>query len=73
MDEGQGTLAQSALVWTGTNPDGSYAGASCGDWTGTGTGGGIVGTVATTGGEWTNAGLKSCDGNLMNHIYCFQQ
>lgn len=60
-------------VWTGTSVDGTYAGASCGDWlaaNGTTTAA-VLGVSGATDGAWTTGKTDVCA--LMAHLYCFQQ
>lgn len=76
MTESHTPLSLSSTdVWTGTLPNGTYSGASCGDWKGASTGaaGGTAGLAGLATGSWTNAAPKACDGGSMAHIYCFQQ
>jgi len=82
MDEaGTTVLPDSSVteVWTGTTPSGTYAGASCQDWTSSQAHGvmcalicGEVGLFDRTNAEWTAVYLQFCDrGDL--RLYCFEQ
>jgi hypothetical protein len=70
VDENLHPLAQ-VDVWTGTKPNGTYAGASCGDWMTNATAiAGYIGTAGAYSGEWTQkTGLCVSEA----HLYCFQQ
>lgn len=71
LDENKAPLS-GVDVWTGTKPDGTYAGASCGDWTVNSTtmSPGVLGNSGATSGEWTTK-----DGMCIftAHFYCFQK
>jgi hypothetical protein len=59
-------------VWTGTSPDGTYAGAACTDWTSAASGvSGEIGTGGGGGDTWTYATARACDSTY--HLYCFEK
>jgi hypothetical protein len=61
-------------VWTGTNPDGTYEGDSCKNWTSNGPNPfvGSVGLFDSTDSTWTNVYLQFCDRTMLR-VYCFEQ
>ncbi|MGB1277694.1 MAG: DUF4215 domain-containing protein, partial [Nannocystaceae bacterium] len=67
-------LPPPSTVWTNTNPDGTPASeTSCENWSTKEIGvKSLLGIMAKTDGEWTNAILPmGCD--IISHIYCFEQ
>jgi hypothetical protein len=73
LDENQQPVVSPPEVWTGTNPNGSYAGSACANWMILGMDN-ITGAVGMSGdatGGWTNAKEHAC--LLKAHLYCFQQ
>jgi len=67
-----GALVASDVVWTGTNPNGSYDSSreQCGDWIQT-TGFATSGQTGLENDWWTNLTAANCNGN--HRLYCFQQ
>jgi len=73
LDENKAPVPQSQIdVWTGTKPDGTYAGGSCGDWgvSSPTTTSAVVGRAGQKTSEWT---MKNGTCSLMARLYCFQQ
>ncbi len=75
MDENKQQVSSSFEVWTGTTPNGSYAGSSCNNWTFSSVNdvstGGVIGISGDTTGGWTNLKKQACTINA--RLYCFQQ
>ena len=68
QDENGATFAGNP--WTGTQPDGTAAGDSCGDWTDATSGSdGTQGQFPSTTGTWTQLGTAPCD--FQRALYCF--
>jgi hypothetical protein len=65
-----GSGPTTAMVWTGTTSNGSFAGLDCSSWSTT-LSGGEDGQSNFTTGLWTNLGDASC--NTPAHLYCIQQ
>lgn len=55
-------------VWTGTAPNGTFAGPECGLWSGAGTG--RVGEAEFSDSRWSNSTVETCD--MLNRVYCFE-
>lgn len=59
-------------VWTGTLPDGTHSGLSCGGWSNDAAAvAGSYGKVGASGGGWTKLADQECP--LEARLYCFQQ
>jgi hypothetical protein len=77
LDEYGQSQPGSDLVFTGTNPDGSYHPSllldDCSDWTNgsTGAGSAIAGRAGDVGPSWTNSVTANC--TIPRHLYCFEQ
>ncbi len=82
MDEAGTTITIDSSVtevWTGTTPSGTYAGASCQDWTTTRASGIMcslvcaeVGVLELADFGWTAVYFQFCD-RTDEHLYCFEQ
>jgi hypothetical protein len=61
-------------VWTGTNPNGTYSGHACANWTNDTNMAptGDVGVTSVANSGWTNIYQQFCD-RTTNHVYCFEQ
>lgn len=73
LDENQQPVVLPLEVWTGTMPNGSYAGSACKDWTLINVDNltGAVGISGDATGGWTKTKEQPC--LLKAHLYCFQQ
>lgn len=69
-EKGNTPPAAEDRVWTGTGPNGTFSGADCNAWGGTG-GKGLVGEAEQTDGDWTALTQEDC--TEVNRVYCLQQ
>jgi hypothetical protein len=73
-DEKNLPVVQPIEVWTGTAPNGTYAGPACGDWVVMDAVNlqGVIGIVGDATGGWTKT-IKPLPCSIVAHLYCFQQ
>lgn len=69
-EKGNTPPAAEDRVWTATGPNGTFSGADCNAWGGTG-GKGLVGEAEQTDGDWTALTQEDC--TEVNRVYCLQQ
>ncbi|MFS8065682.1 MAG: hypothetical protein ACMG6S_04840 [Byssovorax sp.] len=73
LDENKQEVVSPPEVWTGTTPNGAYAGSACADWKFV-DGGNLMGYVGIAGDAtfgWTKMKQYTC--SFKAHLYCFQQ